>query len=791
MDDVVEEFLVESHENLDQLDQDLVTLEADAANPEILSRIFRTIHTLKGSCGFLGFTRLESVSHVGENLLSRLRDGALQLNAEITTALLSLVDAVRHMLVTIETTGHEGEVDYGHLMAILTRLQEGSGGAPEGTPAAATEAPLGSPAKEEDVVATTALADPKPSQEGRGDSPPGGLDQRVEAFLMESYEHVDQLDQDLVTLEAGPADAEMLSRIFGTMHTLKSSCGFLGFTRLESVGHMGENLLSRLRDGALQLNAEITTTLLSLVDAVRQTLATIETTGHEGEADYTPLMASLTRLQEGPRVATEESPAAATEAPAVSPARDEDVAATAACADPEPPQEGQGILLPGAVQAPMVAGLAPPQPAARAPSVADTSIRVDVGLLDMLMDQVGELVLARNRIMQFATDQEDRTLLTAYQRLDTITSELQAGVMKTRMQPIGTIWNKFPRVVRDLARECGKQVTLTMDGQETELDRTLIEAIRDPLTHLVRNAVDHGIERPETRLQAGKPEAGTLLLRAFHEGGQVNIEISDDGAGIDPERIARKATERKLITTQQATQMSPREILHLIFAPGFSTAETVTNVSGRGVGMDVVKSNIERINGTIDVQSQVGKWTAIKIKIPLTLAIIPALMVRCARDRYAIPQVSLVELVRLEGEAAYTKIEIIHGAPVYRLRGNLLPLVYLRRELMVDKGPSNGSGDADDHTVNIVVLQADERQFGLVVDSVHDTEEIVVKPLSKQLKDLAVYAGATIMGDGRVALILDVLGLAQRAHVLSERREAIQMDALTQAQGPLHEVQTL
>ncbi|MEE9148145.1 MAG: chemotaxis protein CheW, partial [Candidatus Tectomicrobia bacterium] len=552
-----------------------------------------------------------------------------------------------------------------------------------------------------------------------------------------------------------------------------------------------------------QLNAEITTTLLSLVDAVRQTLATIETTGHEGEADYTPLMASLSRLQEGPGVAPEETPAAAAEAPAVSPARDEDVAAMAACADTEPPQEGQGILLPGAVQAPMVAGLAPPQPAARAPSVADTSIRVDVGLLDMLMDQVGELVLARNRIMQFATDQENRTLLTAYQRLDTITSELQAGVMKTRMQPIGTIWNKFPRVVRDLARECGKQVTLTMDGQETELDRTLIEAIRDPLTHLVRNAVDHGIETPEARLQAGKSEAGTLLLRAFHEGGQVNIEISDDGAGIDPERIVRKATERKLITTQQATQMSPREILHLIFTPGFSTAETVTNVSGRGVGMDVVKSNIERINGTIDVQSQVGKWTAIKIKSPLTLAIIPALMVRCARDRYAIPQVSLVELVRLEGEAAYTKIEIIHGAPVYRLRGNLLPLVYLRRELMVDEGPSNGDGDADDHTVNIVVLQADERQFGLVVDSVHDTEEIVVKPLSKQLKDLAVYAGATIMGDGQVALILDVLGLAQRAHVLSERRvaqrahvlserrEAIQMDALTQAQGPLHEVQTL
>ena len=290
---------------------------------------------------------------------------------------------------------------------------------------------------------------------------------------------------------------------------------------------------------------------------------------------------------------------------------------------------------------------------------------------------------------------------------------------------------------------------LQPSGQATELDRTLIEAIRDPLTHLVRNAVDHGIEAPEARLQAGKSEAGTLLLRAFHEGGQVNIEISDDGGGIDPERIVARAIEGNLITTQQATQMSHREILHLIFTPGFSTAETVTNVSGRGVGMDVVKSNIEQINGTIDVQSQVGRWTRIKIKIPLTLAIIPALIVRCAGDRYAIPQVSLIELLRLEGKDVHQKIEIIHGAPVYRLRGNLLPLVYLRRELMVDDVTHVHEND-DDHTVNIVVLQADDRQFGLVLDSVHDTEEIVVKPLSKQLKELAVYAGATIMGDARV-----------------------------------------
>ena len=400
-----------------------------------------------------------------------------------------------------------------------------------------------------------------------------------------------------------------------------------------------------------------------------------------------------------------------------------------------------------------------------------------MGLLDRLMDQVGELVLARNRIMQFANIQEDRSVLAAYQRLDLITSELQEGVMKTRMQPIGTIWNKFPRVVRDLARECGKQVDLVMEGEETELDRTLIEAIRDPLTHLVRNAVDHGIEEPERRRQRGKPETGTLRLRAFHEGGQVNITISDDGGGIDPQRISERALEQNVITTRQAAEMSEREILSLIFTPGFSTAQTITNVSGRGVGMDVVKSNIDRINGTIDLQSEVGGGSSINIKIPLTLAIIPALMVRSAGDRYAIPQANLIELLRLEGGDLRSKVETIHGAPVYRLRGKLLPLVYLNEQLRLQERPVNASTDGDDQVINIVVLQAEQSQFGLVVEQVLDTEEIVVKPLGKQVKDIEVFAGATIMGDGNVALILDVLGLAHGANVLSERRDALQSDA--------------
>jgi two-component system chemotaxis sensor kinase CheA len=400
-------------------------------------------------------------------------------------------------------------------------------------------------------------------------------------------------------------------------------------------------------------------------------------------------------------------------------------------------------------------------------SVADSSIRVDVALLDALMTLVGELVLTRNQIVQHASSRADTDLVRSSQRLNLIASELQEGVMKTRMQPIDSVWSKVPRVVRDLSLTCGKTVRVEMEGKETELDRTILESTKDPLTHLVRNAVDHAIETPEQRVAAGKSPEGLLLLRAYHEGGQVNIEITDDGKGIDPEVIGAKALERGLVTSDQLSRLTPREIIHMIFLPGFSTAATVTNVSGRGVGMDVVKTNIERIGGTIDVQSTVGHGTTFRIKIPLTLAIIPALTVTCAGDRYAIPQVSLLELVRLEGEAVRTGVEQIHGAPVHRLRGNLLPLVYLDRELAV--GP--GELDHSRETLFIVVLQAEDRQFGLVVDDVIDTEEIVVKPLGKQLKGIPSFAGATILGDGRVALILDVLAVAQQSNVLVAGRD--------------------
>ena len=669
----------------------------------------------------------------------------------------------------------------------------------------------------------------------------GDMDDIVKEFLVESYENLDQLDRNLVALEQAPTDLEILSSVFRTIHTIKGTCGFLGFGKLEKVAHVGESLLSLLRDGELRLSPEITSGLLAMVDAVRQMLASIEAMGQDGEDEYPALIATLTRLQEGdsapqPPAPSEviAQPLAEARAPKV-PTRKEHtrkmreniaaaVAEAAAISDRSPTSSVTPVL-PDMQAAAQSGGGEPhvstvhkakttsqepessvfsPQPLDRSPAspdsglgspdsgptsaVSDSTIRVDVGLLDKLMNLVGELVLARNQVLQFTTSQENTVFVATSQRLNLITTELQEGVMKTRMQPIGTVWSKFPRVVRDLALACGKQVRVEMDGKETELDKTIIEAIKDPLTHMVRNSIDHGIESPEARRAAGKPAEGCLLLKAFHEGGQVNIEIADDGTGINFDRVKQKALERGLITPEQAARMSDREVTNLIFLPGFSTVEKVTNVSGRGVGMDVVKTNIEKIGGTVDLQSKSGHGSTFKVKIPLTLAIIPALTITSGGDRYAIPQVNLLELVRLEGRQAGASIEMIHGAPVYRLRGNLLPLVYLNRELLVQ---DRAAGEGEDHAVNIVVLQADEQQFGLVVDEINDTQEIVVKPLGKQLKGTTTFAGATIMGDGKVALILDVLGIAQRASVVSEVRDRALTDKVMQSQAHDADRQTL
>ena len=625
----------------------------------------------------------------------------------------------------------------------------------------------------------------------------------VKDFLVESYENLDRLDRDLVGLEKNPHDRDALAGVFRTIHTIKGTCGFLGFPKLEKVAHVGENLLTRLRDGQLTLNPELTTALLGMVDAVRQMLGSIDASGGEGERDDTKLIATLTRLQEGPEAPAKSEVASvpeyaseAAELPSsigdilmqrAGVTQAEILLAVEKQKEGDPRRMGEILVEQGAVRPADVVDALRIQQSSRA-AATDSTIRVDVALLDKVMNLVGELVLARNQVLLFASRTKDTTFLAASQRLNLITSELQEGVMKTRMQPIGNIWGQFPRTVRDVALGCGKEVGIEMEGKETELDKTIIEAIKDPLTHLVRNSVDHGIELPEDRVKAGKDRTGRLILRAFHEGGQVNIEISDDGAGLNADRIRQKAVERGLITGEQAGRLTEREIFNLIFLPGFSTAEKVTNVSGRGVGMDVVKTNVEKIGGSVDVQSTLGRGTTVRVKIPLTLAIIPALVVTCGGDRYAIPQVSLLELVRIEADEVAKGIELVHGAPVYRLRGRLLPLLYLNQELKLaaDARPATER----DGAVNIVVLRADERQFGLVVDEINDTEEIVVKPLRKQLKTVKTFAGSSIMGDGKVALILDVLGLAQRAGVVTETRNRALTEKATESPATVEEKQT-
>lgn len=639
------------------------------------------------------------------------------------------------------------------------------------------------------------------------------LDEMVKEFLVESLENLDQLDRDLVLLEVDSGNPEIINRIFRTVHTIKGTCGFFALAKLEKVSHVGENLLDNLRSGKVSVSQEIISALLRLGDTLRSMLLTVEQTGSDGDNDNEELIRVLTLLnRSAPKTGQLGSPEVTKDKPLVS----EDSMVVALMEqmaskpdgsnDPTQSVEDELELLFAEEQArfnqreaetdssvqeeknkqqqsPESGAIqfinSPPVDESKKSELSETALRVDVHLLDKLMNLVGELVLARNQILQFTKNQNDSELVSTSQRLNLITSELQEGVMRTRMQPIANVWNKLPRIVRDVAQSCGKQVRLEMSGKETELDKTIIEAIKDPLTHIIRNSVDHGVETPEQRKLKGKDAEGVLSMKAYHEGGQVIIEIRDDGAGLNVQRIRSKALEKGLIGAEKVASMSEHELQRLVFLPGLSTAEKITNVSGRGVGMDVVKSNIERIGGTVDVASIPEKGTTFIIKIPLTLAIIPALVVSAAGNRYAIPQVNLLELVRIDGDEFDSSVEDIQGSLFYRLRGRLLPLVFLSKELGLTTMKEIQMSDA---ALSVVVVRADGHQFGLVVDIIHDTEEIVVKPLGKLLKAISSFAGTTIMGDGQVALILDVVGIARRANVSKGKDDAAEkQEAATSA----------
>jgi two-component system chemotaxis sensor kinase CheA len=604
------------------------------------------------------------------------------------------------------------------------------------------------------------------------------MDDLLREFLTETTENLDVVDVELVRFEQEPNNAEILANVFRLVHTIKGTCGFLGLPRLEALAHAAETLMGKFREG-MPVTSDAVSLILSTIDRIKKILSELGKNGGEPEGADQDLIAELVTLSER---------ATADAAAAVSPMKAEPLivqtlerelrpgevslddlerAFRETEAETPPPAPAK----PAAVSAP--APVASPQK--KAEPVADgretptrrinhrrendrqdeaakaQTLRVQVETLERLMTMVSELVLTRNQLLEIMRHKQDSEFKAPLQRLSNVTAELQEGVIKTRMQPIGNAWSKLPRIVRDLSKELGKNIELEMRGAETELDRQVLEIIRDPLTHIVRNSADHGLESTEERRKLGKPEQGTIRLSAYHESGQIVIQIADDGRGLNTARIREKAINQGLM--QEGDRLSDAQIHKFIFASGFSTAAAITNVSGRGVGMDVVKTNIDQIGGSIDLKSAAGKGTTLSIKIPLTLAIVPALLVEAAGERFAIPQSAVVELVRVSPTSKH-KIERVKDAPVLRLRNKLLPLAHLASLLSLNEGKL-----ATDNAF-IAVMQIGKKKLGVVVDSVFHTEEIVVKPMSSMLRDIAMFSGNTILGDGSVIMIVDPNGLA-------------------------------
>ncbi len=665
MDDLLREFLTETSESLDTVDNQLVRFEQEPNNAKILDNIFRLVHTIKGTCGFLGLPRLEALAHAAETLMGKFRDG-MPVTGQAVTLILTTIDRIKEILGQLEATEAEPEGTDQDLIGELEAMVE------RGKAAMAAKAAAGETASVEaapPLVPTETPATPSP-------------------LLQQTLER---------PLRPGEVSLDELERAFRETAIEQSARGTLVPQILERP----------LRPGEVSLD--------ELERAFRETAA----------AAPAPVAASAA------------APAPASEKPATAKAK-----------------EAKPVVKPAANKS--AAGNAAPEiEVHEADKVANQSIRVNVDTLEHLMTMVSELVLTRNQLLEISRRNEDTEFKVPLQRLSNVTAELQEGVMKTRMQPIGNAWQKLPRIVRDLSGELGKQIELEMHGADTELDRQVLDLIKDPLTHMVRNSADHGLETPAERAASGKPEQGTIRLSAYHEGGHIIICIADNGRGLNTERIKAKVLSSGLVSEAELEKMTEAQIHKFIFAPGFSTAAAVTSVSGRGVGMDVVRTNIDQIGGTIDIKSVAGEGCSVTIKIPLTLAIVSALIVEAAGDRFAIPQLAVVELVRARANSEH-RIERIKDTAVLRLRNKLLPLMHLKKLLKIDDGSSS-----DPENGFIVVTQVGSQTFGIVVDGVFHTEEIVVKPMSTKLRHIDMFSGNTILGDGAVIMIIDPNGIAK------------------------------
>jgi two-component system, chemotaxis family, sensor kinase CheA len=648
MDDLLREFLTETSESLDTVDNQLVKFEQEPNNAKILDNIFRLVHTIKGTCGFLGLPRLEALAHAGETLMGKFRDG-MPVRAEAVTVILSSIDRIKEILAGLEATEAEPEGNDRDLIDQLEAMVE------QGMAAMAASAPPIASASASPIASGS--ASPMPTAGAAAPAP-----------------------------AAAPAAADVTE---GTL--------------------VVQTLERPLRPGEVSLD--------ELERAFRETVV---------EAEPAPVAPAVVSEPAAPKVEAKKD---APKESAKDAKKDTKPARKAASNAGEETSEGDRI--------------------------ANQSIRVNVDTLEHLMTMVSELVLTRNQLLEISRRNEDTEFKVPLQRLSNVTAELQEGVMKTRMQPIGNAWQKLPRIVRDLSGELGKQIELEMHGADTELDRQVLDLIKDPLTHMVRNSADHGLETPAERTATGKPEIGTIRLSAYHEGGHIIICIADNGRGLNTERIKAKALQNNLVTEAELEKMTEAQIHKFIFAPGFSTAAAITSVSGRGVGMDVVRTNIDQIGGTIDIKSVHGEGTSVTIKIPLTLAIVSALIVEAGGDRFAIPQLSVVELVRARANSEH-RIERIKDTAVLRLRNKLLPLMHLKKLLKIDDGSSS-----DPENGFIVVTQVGSQTFGIVVDGVFHTEEIVVKPMSTKLRHIDMFSGNTILGDGAVIMIIDPNGIAK------------------------------
>ena len=740
-DEIVAGYIEESREHLADIESDLLTIEEQGANidRERVNKVFRAAHSIKGGAGFLNLGTIKGLSHGIESVLDLMRNGELAPSHEVVNVLLLSFDKLRDLVNNFK----ESEpADISQHVADLARLTE--------VEASGDEA--------EAAMIAEILIIPLPASNTVMELPRVSLERATR-----NGETVYLLALDLIH------DVQRLWQTPLDLIRTLDRCGTLLECRVDvdMVGTLDDDPINCIPFYALLATELMIQELATTLQITDDKIIPLEAPAVASEEHFPFLSNDIPEALDAPSLPRDDLPEPALAVNCSALAVPNFTAAVVARTKTSPPS------VPAAPDQVSAVSLLP-----------ESTLRINVSLLDTLMNLAGELVLSRNQLLQAILRSDQAGLKAAGHRINSVTSELQETIMLTRMQPIGTIFNRFTRVVRDLARDLGKEANLAISGKEVELDKTIIEGLSDPLTHLVRNAVDHGVESPAERRRVGKPAAGSIQLHAFHEAGQVVIEISDDGRGISPAKVAASALAKGLITPEQVRLMSDKEKGFLILLPGFSTAERVTDISGRGVGMDVVKTNIEKLNGLIDIESEPGRGSVFRIKLPLTLAIIPCLFVATGGQRYAIPQVSVVETIRIAAAQVRERIERVGDAEVLLLRGSIIPIIHLTQTLDVTE-PDGVPGD-----LNLVIVSTGILQYGMVVQHLHDSEEIVVKPLGRHVRRLKEYAGATIMGDGRVALILDVSGLAQVSGISTisgaARAELEQADSSRELPGESH-----